>query len=341
MVNGGDGTFTIEPARATDKVLRNNPPDYWRHLGNELVDLDNDGDLDLVLGQIRGLIRTTAFSIVLLNDGTGHYPARIELPHPRFNGGYTDVGALAHFDVDHDGLQDLFLAHSRNGDGPPNTIPSTGRYIQVLVNRIGTSFDDETLVWMGNQSATTPERDVNGDLLHNHAEPTMHDINRDGCPDLVMSRGGHDVGPASPLVYRNDERGRFAAMSPVPFVGSSRYFGGGAVPADVNGDGVVDFVVPVQQRVVPTACRRYGRRLRDARDAAERHAPRSPSAAPTRRNRAPTPTGALPDRTLYPDATLNVDVSRAFADPDGDALTYTVSSSAHGGGGGDAPRAPG
>ena len=44
-------------------------------------------------------------------------------------------------------------------------------------------------------------------------------------------------------------------------------------------------------------------------------------------NRAPVPTGALPNRTLAPDDMLNVDVSRAFADPDGDALTYTVSSS--------------
>ena len=45
-------------------------------------------------------------------------------------------------------------------------------------------------------------------------------------------------------------------------------------------------------------------------------------------NRPPATAGTLPDRTLAPDRTLNVDVSRAFADPDGDALTYAVSSSA-------------
>ena len=45
-------------------------------------------------------------------------------------------------------------------------------------------------------------------------------------------------------------------------------------------------------------------------------------------NRAPTAAGALPDRRLTLDDTLDVDVSRAFADPDGDALTYAVSSSA-------------
>ena len=44
-------------------------------------------------------------------------------------------------------------------------------------------------------------------------------------------------------------------------------------------------------------------------------------------NRPPSPTGTLSNRTMAPDDTLNVDVSQAFADPDDDALTYTVSSS--------------
>ena len=326
MVNGGDGTFTIEPARATNKVLRNNPPDYWRHIGNDLVDLDNDDDLDLVLGQIRGLIRISAFSIVLLNDGTGHYPVRIELPHPPFNGGYTDGYALTHFDVNHDGVQDLLLAHLRNGDGPPNTIPGTGRYIQVLINRAGTSFDDETPTWMGDQSATTPELNSDGDLLYNIAEPTMHDIDRDGCADLVMSRGQFLVHTESPLVYRNDGSGRFQAMSPVPFAGSGRYFGFGAVPADVNGDGAIDFVVPYHN---DGPDHEYG----TADDfgilvTLLNTTPIGPARCGGRANRSPAPAGTLPDRTLSPEDTLNVNVSRAFVDPDGDALNYTVSSSA-------------
>ena len=46
-------------------------------------------------------------------------------------------------------------------------------------------------------------------------------------------------------------------------------------------------------------------------------------------NRPPAAVGTLPDRTMAaPDGTLTVDVSRAFVDPDGDALTYSASSSA-------------
>ena len=46
-----------------------------------------------------------------------------------------------------------------------------------------------------------------------------------------------------------------------------------------------------------------------------------------RPNRPPVAVGALPDRRLAPNATLAVDVSGAFDDPDGDPLTYAVSSS--------------
>ena len=98
LVNNGDETFTIERDRATDAVFRNNPPDYWRQVGNSFVDVDNDGDLDLALGQIQddGLA-WRPYSIVVVNDGTGHFPSRIELPDPAFNDGHTAVQALKPF----------------------------------------------------------------------------------------------------------------------------------------------------------------------------------------------------------------------------------------------------
>ena len=325
-VNNGDGTFTIDPDRAPYELLHNPPPEFWRHVGNALVDLDSDGDLDLALGQIRDLDPThiDQFSIVLVNDGTGHYPERIELPHPAFYNGYTSVQRLTHFDVNSDGFQDLLLLHDRNDDTFPNVIPYTGRYVQVLVNRGGTSFVDETPARMGDQSATTPERDPAGEPLHNAAAPRMHDVNHDGCPDLVMW-GNPNVRTESPLVYLNDGSGRFQAASPVPFVGSDHYFGP-AVPADVNGDAAIDFVLP-QREAGPDGL------YRTADDFAMlvtllNTTPPGPIRCADPANRAPAPTGALPDRTLAPDDRVNVDVSRAFVDPDGDALTYTVSSSA-------------
>ena len=79
MVNNGDGTFTLDEERAPT-ALRYNWPESWYHLEGRLVDLDNDGDLDLALGQNRGTEPETInqSSIVLINDGTGHYPTRID-----------------------------------------------------------------------------------------------------------------------------------------------------------------------------------------------------------------------------------------------------------------------
>ena len=47
-----------------------------------------------------------------------------------------------------------------------------------------------------------------------------------------------------------------------------------------------------------------------------------------RNNRAPAAVGSLPDRNLVTDDTVHVDVSQAFADPDGDDLRFAAASSA-------------
>ena len=324
MVNNGDGTFTLDTDRAPYELLHNPPPEFWRHVGNALVDLDNDGDLDLALGQIRDLDPThiDQFSIVLVNDGTGHYPRRIELPHPAFYDGYTSVQALTHFDVNGDGFEDLLLVHERNDDTLPNVLPFTGRYIQVLVGRGGTSFGDETPTRMGDQSATTPERNADGDPLRNAATPRMHDVDRDGCADLVMWRNPN-VRTESPLAYLNDGSGRFRALSPVPFAGADRYFGFGAVPAEVNGDAAIDFVIP-QRHDGPD--RRYG--TADDFTTLMTLLNTTPAASPRCRPRVMA-AGTLPARTLHVGAgavAVVVPAAGAFRN----ASTYRASSSAPG-----------
>ena len=252
MVNNGDETFTIDTGRVTEEVLHNQPGEHWYFAGVHLVDVDLDGDLDVLQGQARDTSHETRnqFNIVLVNDGTGHFPSRIELPHADFYEGFTAVAAMTDFDVNGDELPDLILVHSRNDAIPeyPDALPFTGRHVQVLIGRDdGQSFGDETSTWVKGQELTEGESYPNGESLYNAGVPVMRDLDRDGCADLVMADAVVAIRKQSPIAYRNNGSGQFRPMAPEPFVGDDEYFGYGAWPADVNGDGVTDLVVPVRQ----------------------------------------------------------------------------------------------
>ena len=203
MVNNGDGTFTVDrDNRATRRVLHAQPPDgsrYWGWDGGHFVDIDNDGDLDLALGHIRdrGPLVIDQHNTVLVNDGTGYYPTRIDLPRVRFFDGFTAVGWLTHLDVNDDGFEDLFLMNTRNDDVDPDALAWTGRYIQVgstagcrcPAAAYGSATRRET--WVKRQEDTTPERLPNGEpLVNGGARFAKHDVDLDGCVDLVMVRQG-------------------------------------------------------------------------------------------------------------------------------------------------------
>lgn len=319
MVNNGDGTFTVDEARAP-LALRYNSPDAWYHVQGQLVDLDNDGDLDLSLGNNRHTEdppKRNSFSIVLLNDATGRYPERIELPRPAFNEGYTLVRGQTHFDVNDDGFQDLLLLHTRNPYGNPDIIPFTGRYIQVLVNDQGTSFVDETATRMGDQSGTTAKYDSDGFELYNDGAVSMHDVDRDGCADIVVSRSWGIRTPGFPLVHRNSGSGQFTVLDPKLFVGDDRYFGAKVVPADVNGDGAIDFVVP----------QRHGEWGSEDGFTTLVTLLNTTPAGPVRCSPRATAVGTLPSQTLKVGGTA---VVVSAADAFRDASTYQASSSASG-----------
>ena len=101
---------------------------------------------------------------------------------------------------------------------------------------------------MGDQSLATPERYPNGDPLHNAASPTMLDIDRDGCEDIVMAKANTLIRSESPLLYLNNGSGQFRPVDPGEMFTGMDWSGIYGVPADVNGDGVIDLVFP--QRIV-------------------------------------------------------------------------------------------
>ena len=100
--------------------------------------------------------------------------------------------------------------------------------MQVLLNRTGLQFDDVTDEWMGDQAATSHEEFAAG-------FPMMHDVDQDGCADLVISRSAPQAS-GSPVVYRNTG----TSFEPMLLDGLGDF--GELVPADLDGDGALDFV---------------------------------------------------------------------------------------------------
>ena len=149
----------------------------------------------------------------------------------------------------------------------------------------------------------------------------------------------HESGPYSHPAYGYvNQRGLLPSASP-----SSRWRTIMSYPAQCDDDGLVcsqllRFSNPRQTRngdPLGVAHGAGGSGLTGPADAAAVIDATGPAVALWRKrpsddaNRPPALVGTLPDRTLpAPPGMLAVDVSQAFADPDGDALTYTVSSSA-------------
>ena len=109
----------------------------------------------------------------------------------------------------------------------------------------------------------------------------------------------------------------------MPFAGSDRYFGHGAVPIEVNGDAAIDFVVPRRDNGPD---RSYG--TADDSSFLVTLLNTTPAGRVRCRPRV-TAIGTLPARTLYVGAgavAVVVDVADAFRD----ATTYRVSSPAPG-----------
>lgn len=313
-VNNGDGTFTLDIRnRATDLVHHNSPPTWWRYHEALFMDVDHDGDSDLVLGQLRDPSRLDQFSIILVNDGNGYFPTRTELPHPEFNDGVTRVFGIARFDLNRDGADDMLMLHVRNGLAGG----WSGRFIQALLNTGDGSFVDETSTWIpGDQSVTAIEGYNLGGLA-------MHDVDLDGCLDLVVTAPWDAVRPESPLVYRNNGSGQFSPLPPEHFVSGDESFGYRAMRIDANGDGAIDFVA---SELGPGA---DGTWETDDDSAQLVTLLNTTPAGPVRCRPRVTAAGTLPPRTLYVGAgavAVVVSVANAFRH----ASTWRAASSAPG-----------
>jgi hypothetical protein len=188
--------------------------------GALLVDLDNDGDKDLVVASHRALV-------VMENDGAGRFGLRARLDSIAL--GYSPTAA----DIDLDGDLDLLVlrygADSREvGDFPtphPFYDARNGGANVLLENQGGFRFDD-----------VTAARGLDVDNHRFSFAASWEDYDNDGDADVYIA---NDFGPNQ--LFRNDH-GRFVDVSAES--GAEDWgFGMSATWGDYDRDGFMDLYV--------------------------------------------------------------------------------------------------
>lgn len=244
LINEG-GRFTVDIDNRVGRSTLFGPAqgDYWRYGAAEFSDINGDGAPDLVLAQIRDNdpSHLTQSSFVLLNDGRGYFPQAnaVRLPLPAFYHGYTSARFGSSWDMNGDGLKDIVMLHTRNDDvsGPDVEPAWTGMYLQFLQQRPDGQFVDVTAARIADQSAWTGAAE-RGDAVS--AQP--FDLNRDGVMDLVIGYGWARPATATPVVLMGTADGRFVPADQTLLTGGDSWFGEGAVAADLDGNGYLDFI---------------------------------------------------------------------------------------------------
>lgn len=242
-VNQGSGTFVSdgEHSRLPLDVVRGSGS--WRYQANQLVDLDNDGYLDLVLGQLRrsGNSQDDLYSKVVINNGSGAFPLTnvLELPLPNFNEGWAYATAITHFDVNDDGYQDILIAYQRANAG--TSTDNTGCYLQILRNDLGEGFTDVSSTYFPEQSMTASTHPDYGAFINSPFQLLMLDMNDDNRKDIVMTKSTGYFSDQFPFVLINTEGNVFQPLDASALT-TEQFFGANSYPIDLNGDDLLDII---------------------------------------------------------------------------------------------------
>jgi hypothetical protein len=165
LINDGHAHFTMKEGALPVEIRTGDCQSY----ASALVDVDLDGDLDLVDGMAKDLYDSPA---VLFNDGSGTFEFNDSSLLPKRAPAFETI-QIESADLDLDGWPDLVLT---NFDIDP-----ADAFLQILMNRGGV-FVDATNKMM-------PSRKQIGNGLNNLA---LADFNGDGWIDMVLSNNAPD-----------------------------------------------------------------------------------------------------------------------------------------------------
>ncbi|MDA9774397.1 T9SS type A sorting domain-containing protein [Saprospiraceae bacterium] len=198
--NDGNGNFEIVDDSPIIKVYQG---------ASDFSDIDNDGDLDLVVTGVLGSNFESSTNLYL-NDGNGNYS--IEDNNP-----FVDVQiSTANFaDIDNDGDEDLLLSGQNN----------SGFNTKLYENDGDGNF---------NLNASSPIVEVIFGAC------SFADVDLDNDLDLLIVGRKGAIPDETAQLYLNDGNGVFEKLANTPFTGA---VSGGAQFGDVNGDGFPDIFI--------------------------------------------------------------------------------------------------
>src|SRR5262245_49855783 len=223
------GKMTFEPIPTAASAIPSGAS-----MGVAAGDVDNDGDLDLLVTRYGG-------ATLLLNEGAGAFKAATLPPFP--DGFFAAGCSLA--DIDHDGDLDLFVAGMV---APPNPVRDSiafpadfaGQDLRVLRNSGLGAFTDVTA---SAHLSDGSKRNVGG---------VFSDFDNDRDIDVAVARLGQGI-----ALYTNNRDGTFSekgASSGLPTAGN--YLGLAA--GDYDRDGWVDLVATTWESSIPRFFRNNG-----------------------------------------------------------------------------------
>lgn len=199
LINNGAAGFELDRTRLPASLLTVSEPSTW---AVEIADMDGDGAADLLVGRVEK--PGSLPSRIYWNPGNGNFSeAQVTLlpDMTRFipNGEYGAMEMQA-FDLNNDGARDIQIsAYDRN---------FRGLGIQFLYNQgAGTrQFADRTDACVGG-----PTQDPDA-ARHPSYLLRMHDINRDGFPEIV-ALNNTDSSNATTVILENSGGGKWRAIS--------------------------------------------------------------------------------------------------------------------------------
>ena len=187
LLNDGQGHFTVDFSRLPP------PPSLGAMWACELIDVDYDGNLDLVVGGTEEPSNGGLPTEIFWGDGTGFYSDANKTVLPA-EPEWDTVLDIDSEDINHDALRDLVITRT--------TPFYVGFYFQVVMQTSRRVFADESLprlihdrsTWMGNNAPW---------VIWIH----LVDMTGDAAPDLVVA--DQATFPPIQLGWANDGNGFF------------------------------------------------------------------------------------------------------------------------------------